>query len=53
MIFKCQQEMAKAEVMMRTSPWTAKKIRDEWKRKMDQVKREVVQSVSHDRSQLA
>ncbi len=46
MIFKCQQEIAKAEVMMRTSPEDGQKIRDEWKRKMDQVKKEVIQSVS-------
>jgi len=46
-VFKCQQEMAKAEVMMRTSPEDGQKIRDEWKRKMDQVKREVVLSVGN------
>ncbi len=46
MVSKCQQEMAKAEVMMRTSPEDGQKIRDEWKRKMDQVKKEVIQSVS-------
>lgn len=46
-VLKCQQEMAKAEVMMKTSPEDGQKIRDEWKRKMDQVKKEVVQSVSY------
>ncbi len=46
-VFKCQQEMAKAEVLMRTSPEDGQKIRDEWKRKMDQVKREVIQSVGN------
>jgi hypothetical protein len=46
-VLKCQQEMAKAEVMMRTSPEDGQKIRDEWKRKMEQVKKEVIQSVSH------
>jgi hypothetical protein len=46
-VFNCQQEMAKAEVMMQTSPEDGKKIRDEWKRKMDQVKKEVIQSVSN------
>ncbi len=45
MVLKCQQEMAKAEVMMRTSPVDGQKIRDEWKRKMDQVKGEVVLSI--------
>ena len=47
LVLKCQQEIAKAEVMMRTSPEDGQKIRDEWKRKMDQDKREVIQSVSH------
>jgi len=46
-ILKCQQEMAKAEVMMKTSPEDGQKIRDEWKRKMEQVKKEIVQSVSY------
>ena len=46
-IQKCQQEMAKAEVMMRTSPEDGKKIRDEWKRKLDQTKGEIVQSIGH------
>jgi hypothetical protein len=44
-VLKCQQEMAKAEVMMRTSPVDGQKIRNEWKRKMDQVKGEVVLSI--------
>ena len=44
-ILKCQQEMAKAEVMMKTSPVDGQKIRDEWKRKMNQVKGEVVLSI--------
>ena len=46
-VLKCQQEIAKAEVMMRTSPEDGQKIRDEWKRKMDQVKGEIINSVSH------
>ncbi|HJT25474.1 MAG TPA: hypothetical protein VJ873_12950, partial [bacterium] len=41
-VLKCQQEMAKAELMMKTSPVDGQKIRDEWKRKMNQVKGEVV-----------
>ena len=45
MVLKCQQEIAKAEVMMKTSPEDGQKIRDEWKRKMNQVKREVVLSI--------
>jgi len=44
-ILKCQQEMAKAEVMMRSSPVDGQKIRDEWKRKMDLVKGEITQSI--------
>src|SRR5262249_38755914 len=44
-ILKCQQEMAKAELMMKTSPVDGQKIRDEWKRKMDQVKGEIVLSI--------
>jgi hypothetical protein len=44
-VLKCQQEIAKAEVMMKTSPVDGQKIRDEWKRKMDQVKGEVVLSI--------
>lgn len=44
-VLKCQQEMAKAEVLMRTSPDDGKKIRDEWKRKMDEVKGEIIQSI--------
>ncbi len=46
-VLKCQQEMAKAEVLMKTSPEDGQKIRDEWKRKMDQVKKEFVQAVSY------
>jgi hypothetical protein len=45
MVLKCQQEIAKAELMMKTSPVDGQKIRDEWKRKMDQVKSEVVLSI--------
>jgi len=45
-VAKCQQEIAKAEVMMKTSPEDGQKIRDEWKRKMEQVKKEIIQSVS-------
>ncbi len=44
-VLKCQQEMAKAEVMMKTSPVDGQKIRDEWKRKMGQVKGEAVLSI--------
>lgn len=44
-VLKCQQEMAKAEMMMKTSPVDGQKIRDEWKRKMDQVKGEIVLSI--------
>jgi len=45
MVLKCQQEMAKAEMMMKTAPEDGQKIRDEWKRKMNQVKGEVVLSI--------
>jgi hypothetical protein len=44
-VLKCQQEIAKAEVMMKTSPEDGQKIRDEWKRKMNQVRAEVVLSI--------
>ncbi len=44
-VLKCQQEMAKAEVMMKTAPEDGRKIRDEWKRKMNQVRGEVVLAI--------